>query len=625
MHSPASFEEPDADVAIDAGMPIEPECDDGDPCTVGVPVDGECRFEPAPDGRGSDLVGLVDRSLSVSRLAIFSIADDDIELVTTFDSYPFGAGHGTHLWRCRGSSGLERIDIHDPDGPAPSLETPGGCGTVVVNDDGSRVYARASESLIVVDTDPIEQGDDPHLLDEVEISPTGSAPRFSGGHLLLIEDAAVRVFREREGNPAVEQVAAVAAPGARAATLVDDRLLIEGSREAGGAAEDFIALYDALGPGAPALLDEVVLQRVPDRSPGTTKFSSTTDGQTLITRVGARMFDVGDDALTEVRVPTLQPLQWLSRADGGGLHAHGPFGAAAIDLSDPEAPAFGGGGSFGTQDHAWLGLADARMHPVLVRARISSIMDFAASQRLSFFSQPGPDALSFWSLGDDVSRSDHGSVHLPLTGSLLLAGDVLYRGTDQDDGQVRLVGYDLAMLRNGAANPLFDLRLASDDPVRFDVDPRAQVMVALVTEDDPDAEEQASLVWLDLSRSPPEVIDREPAASAYSHLRVSGDRVAAQAGFDVVFHQRGMGDIARLESDRFRPPDLRAFDGHVLYYAVRADSPDTTHELRAARFGTDEPPTILPLEARPSSLVPTEAGLVLGFENEIVTVHPHCP
>ncbi|MFW6085606.1 MAG: hypothetical protein ACODAG_00260 [Myxococcota bacterium] len=165
---------------------------------------------------GSDLVGVIDRSLSCE-LAIFSIADDDIERVTTFDSSRFGAGHGRHLWRCRGSSGLERIDIDDPDGPAPSLESPDGCGSVSVNDDGSRVYVRRSGAVGVVDAEPTEDGDDPVLLEEVPGS-AASVPRFSGGHLLLIEPGAVRLFQEREGLPAVEEVSVVPVEDVRAAT-----------------------------------------------------------------------------------------------------------------------------------------------------------------------------------------------------------------------------------------------------------------------------------------------------------------------------------------------------------------------------------------------------------------------
>lgn len=718
-HSRA-LEERDAAVASDAGAPSERECDDGDPCTVGVSIGGECHFEPAPDGTPCDdgdfctlgdgcqagrcepgyraegslarlgelqshygaieavgpgrflvvsprlraahlqlvertadglstvaswtdstpsvvsradtrilpfgdshLVGVIDRSLTHSPLAIFSVADDDIELVTTLDSPRFGAGYGRHFWLCRGSWGLERIDVDDPDGPAPSLETPGGCGSVSVNDDGSRVYARMGASVGVVDASPAAHGDDPVLLEEVPGSSV-SVPGFSGGHLLLIDSGAVRVFREREGAPAVEEEAVVPVEGVRAATLIGQRLLIEGSREAGGAAEDFIALYDALGPDAPGLLDEVVLQRVPYRSPRTAKFTSATDGETLITRVGARMFDVGGDELTEVRARTLEPLEWLSRADGGGVHAHGPFGAAAVDLSDPEAPVFRGGGSFGAQDHAWLGLVDARLHPVLVRARISSVVDFAASRRLHFVSQPGPDSLSLWSLDHDASRGGIGSVSLPLSGGLMVAGDALYRRTDPEDGRVRLLGYDLEALRNGSASALFDLHVASDSSASFDVDPRAQVMVVSVAEEDPDGEEEAALLWLDLSSSSPAVVDEEPVATRYASLRVVGDRVAARAGFDVVFHERGSGEVGRVENDRFRPPDALVFDGRVAHYVVRADSAETTHELRAARFGADEQ-AVLPLDDLPSSLVATEAGLVLGSEGQLVTVHPHCP
>jgi hypothetical protein len=727
MHSLATPEEPDAEV--DAHVPPEPECDDGDPCTEGVAVDGECHFEPVPDGTpcddglfctlgdhcragrcepgprseatlealgdlqghygaiaavgpnrfvtysarlraghlsllerteeglstvaswsgpmsiftsedarivpfgGSNLVGVYNGSFVPSSMVIFSIGDNSIERISSVEVVLPGAGHGRRLWHCRGTStsGLDLYDIDDPDEPALSLDVSGGCGHVAVSHDGSRVYATSQGAVLVVDAGPVDHGEEPVILGAVD-RPVGAVPSFSSGHLLLRGSDDVRVFREVAGDPPVEEIALLPVAGVRSATLLGERLLVEGNREASGGTESFVALYDALGAGAPVLLDEVVLQRVPHSGASPTWLHSATDGQTLLTPVGARMFDIGDDALTEVPAPTLQPLKWLSLADGGGVHVHAPFGAVAVDVSDPEAPAFRGGGSFDTREWARLALADARVHPVLVRARLSSVVDFMASDRILYDVSPDPGLRTVprWSLGDDASRSDEGSFALPLSNrsSLVLAGDTLVLGPATSDGEARWRGYDLPTLRRAGASepsPIFDIRLSIDATPHFDVDPHAQVMVISGAEEGPDGEEEAYLVWLDLSTSPPEVIDEDPVPSRPIYLRVSGDRVVARSVFDTVFYERGRGEVARVTNDGLRAPNILAFDGEVAYYTVRAHSPAVTHELRAARFGVDEPPAVLPLDALPSSMVPTETGLVMGFEGHVLTVHPHCP
>jgi hypothetical protein len=71
---------------------------------------------------------------------------------------------------------------------------------------------------------------------------------------------------------------------------------------------------------------------------------------------------------------------------------------------------------------------------------------------------------------------------------------------------------------------------------------------------------------------------------------------------------------------------LLAFDGQVAYLGqLHLVAGASAYELAAATFGDDAPPVLLVVDGIAKSLVALDGGLAVGFETELLTVHPHCP
>jgi len=538
-------------------------------------------------------------------------------------------GRADRLWLCTGNFvvgyQVTLVDVSDPDAPSEVGSMPlgpVGCGSVAINQDGGRVYVNTVDGVRFIDASPLDTGGDPTLSDVIA-PPAGVA--VSGSHLLLMTAAAVRILDE----PSLDELVSVPVAGARAATLFGDRLLVEGNRPVAGDSEVFVAWYDVFGAGTPTLLDDTVTATFigVGQAPS---FRSATDGATLLT--GSRLFDLTSDRLDERRVPQLVPLRSIAPA-GSGLRAYHPAGAAAIDASDPANPSFVTGGDFpAARPILTVALDDSLATPTLVTA-LGRV--FGDSTRVPvdpsnpYF--PNPLRIERWTLdaSADLVAADHFQLLHEGSSQLLTAGDFLFRYRRPDGAPATwFQAYWLPAARAGAtAAPIFELPIPASTtfPRGFDVDPRARLAVlsteAVSTSGDP---EPALLVY-DLSTSPPTLVDHIPTDTLYSQLGIAGDRLVAVNSDAVVFLERGQGELARLPLEAFQI-QLLAFDGAVAYLSYLEIVPGTaTYSLAAIPFADPASRATIEVNSIARSLVPVDGGLAVGFDTQLVTVHPHCP
>ena len=570
-----------------------------------------------------DDTGLVAVSAtSEHTLRLFTAGDEEVvprgtlELTGQVTSM---SGRGDRLWLCTGNfiTGYQvtLVDVADPDAPVEvgGMSLGGtACGSTAVSQDGKRVYVNTAGGVRFVDASPLDSGGDPILSDV--FAPTAGVS-VSGDRLLLMEPTAVRILSE----PALDELVSVPVARPRAAALFGDRLLVEGHRAVGGDSEVFVAWYDASG----VLLDQAVLATFIG-APVASTFRSASDGDTLLT--GTHAFDLTGDRLDPLRLPALLPLRTLARS-AGGLRTYHASGAAALDVADATAPAYAAGGAF----------ADPR--PILTVALDSSIpaaafagglgQGFEDATRVTldpsnpYFADPLP--IDRWTLDDAADLVGEDRVTLAHQGSsqLFTAGDVLYRY--QHTAPAAFQGTWLPGLASGAtAVPFFDLEISASTTTRrgLDVDPRARIAV-LSTETAPD---QAALLFYDLSSAPPALVGQIETDELHPQLRVSGRRVAAIGSQSVVFFDIDEGEVSRLELPEAFEIQLLAFDGTVAYLTqLHIEPGNVFYQLVAATFGAAGPPAVVEVNATARSLVPIDTGLAIGFDTQMVIVHPQCP
>ncbi|HEY8143564.1 MAG TPA: hypothetical protein VIG06_12865 [Kofleriaceae bacterium] len=576
--------------------------------------------------------GIVAVTASGERLLrLFSASDDEVaprgsvELSGQVISL---SARDDRVWLCTGNFivgyQVTLVDIADPDAPVEVGSMPLGavqCGSTAISQSGDRVYFNTADGVRFVDASPLDTGGDP-TLSEI-IAPTAGVS-ISGSHLLLLNPTGVDILDE----PSLDEVVTVPVGRPRAAALFGERLLVEGVRSAGGGNSDvFVAWYDALGGGAPSLLDEAVVHSYIGQPAGST-FRSASDGSTLLTRT--RAYDIRPDRLDEIRVPSLLPLRSLARTDSG-LRAYHAYGAAAIDVSDPSAPAFVAGGAFAEpRPILTISVDDSLPTPTFASGLGQGLEDptrVALDPSNPYYPDPLPvyrwtlDASADLVAEDEFSLAHHG------TSQLLAAGDFLYRvpRPTASDLTSAFQGYWLPALRGGAAaTPVFDLVIPAGSDARrgFDVDPRARI--AVVSSDDP-ATLIPALFFFDLSTSPPTPIATLPTDSLFSQLRIAGTRVIGVGIRDFVLFDLERGEVARIPAETY-DRQLLAFDGTTAYFADLYIEPGTTiYSIAAVPFADPASLVRLELSSIPRSLVPIDGGLALGLDTQLLTIHPHCP
>ncbi|HET7504006.1 MAG TPA: hypothetical protein VFK02_23460 [Kofleriaceae bacterium] len=547
-------------------------------------------------------------------------------------------GHGHRIWACIRDFFLGfavvLVDATDPGAPvlAGSLPMPVDCGSVAASDDGTRIYVNTRDGVRFIDAGPLDTGGSPTLS---EVVAPASGVRTASAHLLLLGTTGVRVLRQSD----LSEVVSIPVGGALAASLVGTRLLVEGWRTtASGGMDAYATLFDALGPTPRAQLAEVILQRVSftgDVGPAF-RDAVTADGASLITGVGQRLFDLTAGRLDEVRAPALTPLDQLARA-AGGVRAVATSSAAWIDPGDPAAPRFTAGGALGVPARLEATLDDTGPSPQLWFGDRSDVPTQSGVGRTW---EPDPLPVERWRLDADGRLQITGSFLLPNRGAAQLAasGGGLYRlsAALPPGFEVTLQGWPVAALGHGGelARPAFERMLSSSPPfdpavrsVRsaFDVDPRAQRAVVVLSASST-AGERSAVIWLDLSATPPAVLEQVELDARADEIRIAGPRAVVTTHLELLWLELGKGLVARV-TPMPEPfiEHLLGFDGRTVYYSVLEFSSGLFVGLGVSAFGDPGPALAsIPLSDTAQTLVEADGALVVGMRSQLVTVRPHC-
>ncbi|HEU4728983.1 MAG TPA: hypothetical protein VFT22_13860 [Kofleriaceae bacterium] len=590
------------------------------------------------DGDLAVLGGRQERSL-----AIFSIPAPPAAIAKRGDVMLDGqlvslTGRGHRIWACtrdflRGFE-VALIDAGNPDAPAlvGSVPMPTNCGSIDASDDGAQIYVNTQDGVRFIDAAPLDTGGAPTL---AEVFAPSSGVRTMAGSLLLIGASAVQILRQSDRA----EVASIPVGGVLAASLAGARLLVEGWRTtASGGMEAYATLYDALGATPPAKLDEVVLQRISFQGDVGPAFRNavTGDGSAVITGVGQRLFDLTAGRLDEVRTPALTPLDQLARTTGG-VRAIGASSAAQIALDDPAAPRLAGGGALGIPARLEATLDESGPSPRILFGDRSDVPGQAGIGRSW---EPDPLPIERWQLDGDGRPQVTGSFVLPNRGAaqLAVAGGGLYRmrSPAAPGFEVTVQGWPIAALGRAGelARPAFELLLSPSPPFdaasrsargAFDVDPRARRAV-VVTAVSSTTGDQAAVFWLDLSTTPPQILEQVRLDARADEVRVSGTRAVLSTHLELLWLELGKGLVART-TPMPEPfiEHLLGFDGRTVYYSVLELSTGLFVGVGAAVFGDAGPAVAsIALDDTAQTMVEADGALVLGLRDQLVTVRPHC-
>src|SRR6185369_5194968 len=165
----------------------------------------------------------------------------------------------------------------------------------------------------------------------------------------------------------------------------------------------------------------------------------------------------------------------------------------------------------------------------------------------------------------------------------------------------------------------------------FDVDARsARAVVAISAK--LDGTGPTSFVYaLDLSVSPPQVIEHAELRSLVTQLRVAKGRTVLTLAVDVCCDNElafwEPGSAPRARADRAGLADgltLLAFDERAVYASGRTlDANDAWRwRLYVVPWDAVAPVETVDTASAPTSLAPTKHGLVVGSQNELLTVRP---
>jgi hypothetical protein len=270
-------------------------------------------------------------------------------------------------------------------------------------------------------------------------------------------------------------------------------------------------------------------------------------------------------------------------------------------VSDPRAPAFVGGGSFGVPVAFDLALDETTPTPHLVFARH---LDDPGQATVGSTFEPDPLPISHGRVDGDGRPQITGSFRLPNDGPalLLVAGDGLHRLRVPviPSFDVRLQGFPLASLGTAGelALPSLDITLSPSPPLvrdprsgfgifgAFDVDPQARLAVVATGTPHIGGGADAVLFWIDLATTPPRVVEQVRLSELPRHLRIAGMRAVGVTGLDIVYLELGRGQVSQTSSGDAYLDHILSFDGRVVYYravaAVRARPGRVRHQRPAA-------------------------------------------
>lgn len=553
---------------------------------------------------------------------------------------------GDRLWVCANTFFFGGIlylgDLSDPEAPevTATFSVPT-CGAVAGSPDGERLYLNTSGGVYPIDVSHV---DDDGLIEAGDIIAPNSGLAIVGSRLLLREPDRVEIWNEADWS--VQTTILGATTGS---ALLEDRLFIQGARTTEDGVENFLSLYDVSGEAA--LLDDLVLETDAGSLPSWAQGQSArlaADYAHAIHYNTKRVFHVVGESFQELNVPGLGSLQYLGMT-GGGAVALGPARAQWIDLLDPTAPSFlenqtlPSRFAYTASPVVFDSLTAGQIHWGYGSLSSPDQVELYGPTRMTGVGPTVPIRKRKLALGAEAQETQFQIARNDVL--LHPEGDDLYRLVLPPRGTVsaRLERFALDALPEAGEDigppldalefqeEIEDLLPNSWPSARFDVDAAAQTAIVSLSATHDDSTGEGFLYWLDLSVSPPVVVEKTPFEQRISALRVSGDRAAlildpvVCCNAELVFLQRELGQVADFgdNPDLGSVSTLLAFDSHALYAGSGGDYYGGT--LYVIPWGpADGEISMFPLLTRPTSVTSTPTGIVVGSQNELVTLHPYC-
>lgn len=582
---------------------------------------------PAIGAAWGDLVAMIDGASSIilfggRELQLLSIAGGTVtergRLTLPGSAMASLAGRGDRLFICYNSQFLGDpepsgsvawIDVSDPDAPAQVTSTsfgdPNTCGSLVVSDDGNRVYVNTTTGVRRAD---LSEGGNTLVFEDPFIVPSGLHLR--GNRLLARADADLRLFDEASQT----ELARFSVPGASAAGLGEQGIFVQGSRAAAqGGTEHFAAYYDFSG----SLIDERTLGGTPYVSTATSQ-RAVLGAQFAFAPLNGRMFELTGDAMVDVMTPELGNPSYLFASDAG-IQARSHLSSHLIDVADPTNPKLVAGGphfaqnginldvsvtplglipNVGSEGTGWDG-------PNLVTQSVAHYRDRLVAPLVTVGSE-------------ERLVPAGGAIELPGGEAVLqLAGDFLYRAElDSTRRLVRFKRWLVGDLRSGVNSPSLELELEVPELAYllvFDVDPVARV--ALVSVDQ-------TLFRIDLTTDPP-VVATLRTATATQRVRVRGSQAVTADYEGITFIDLDSREEQRLPVSLLpagTQNGFLAYDGRVAYLSRG------THVVAVRRGALPEESVIgtFTLPHVPLSLLELDGVLAAGSRAGMITFTPPC-
>jgi len=404
-------------------------------------------------------------------------------------------------------------------------------------------------------------------------------------------------------------------------------LWVQGIRPRAGGTEGYVALIDPFAAGGPEILDEAVIAGFgPGISEGHTILIA--NDSLLVHSYTKRVFRREGSGFVELRHPALGEVGRVAGCVSEAV-ARSRFTAHRLDVSDPADPVWTAGGPHGADPALTLEAADP---PLLLDSRNPSFFDPPWVVELP--SHWGAQAEVVWRGYDGDERPvDLGAFTMDTGSYLHLAGTGLYR-LDPSASAVEAIleRWDLAPLEVGDDVALASsVDLVPDPPIALDpdkiptvgysVDPRSRLAVVALGSHRAFDDQEAALFVVDLATG-----DVEELAPRLDHvvrsILISGDRIAYRRAGDLIFVERGVGEVSRVPTVDEAVDELLAFDGDMAYASIfpgRALAAVPWGAMDLAAAGR------VPFGSAPTTISPSDGALVAASATEVATVHPACP
>ncbi len=533
------------------------------------------------------------------------------------DAFTSMAGRGQRLFVCTNfsfftppSGTVHWVDVADPDAPfeEASAALGVGCGSMVVSEDGNRVYVNTANGVRFSDLSTYDgSGDlifDPALLVSVD---SGLALR--GNDLLMRSGETVHILDEGTHD----ELSSFSVAGAHAAGFTDAGIFVQGDRANGGGRDHFIALYTESGD----LLHEQTVMTYAWAA-DITSAKPAVGGTFVAVTMDQQIFEVTSSGFTPIEEPSVGGLFHLF-AGKDALLARGRTSTTRIDLTDPKKPVIVAGGPNRSGVYG-IKLDESLRPAVLLPEYDPSRVGDASYSLVEVNSSAGhASATNIQRVTVDATEHDlaMGSIELPGGDAFLLsAGDFLYRVANG-----HFQRWLTSDLQAGVSEPALDIALGIATGGVFDVDPQARMAIVLAG---------SELKWIDLSTDPP-AVTTAPLTGYSSAVKLRGNRAAIGQGSGVSFIELGSTDAEFLDTpnDAYLQ-DVLAFDGNAAYLSSSIPGGNGKlggPALQVVKRGVPADQALVAeirMPAVPTSLVAMDNSLAVGSAVQVLTISPQC-